>query len=227
VAKTKGASNPELRRVLTDAMASRPGLSQTALAKKAGVSQSTISRMMRGVVNSQSDNERSVFEALGISAFRFVESSTEPEGGKVAGASRERGGASRTVPIISYVQAGRFGETVDPYLPGDGSAWEPCPVPCGPKTFGLRVMGESMEPRYHNGDIIFVDPDVPPLHGSAVVVRLKDSNEATFKQLVIEGTRRYLKPLNPRFPVIEITTEAHIVGVVIGGSFSTIPVTES
>jgi len=63
-----------------------------------------------------------------------------------------------------------------------------------------------MEPRYHNGDIIFVDPDISAAQGSDVIVRLENSNEATFKQLVVEGSRRYLKPLNPRFPVIEITT---------------------
>ena len=41
-----------------------------------------------------------------------------------------------------------------------------------------------------------------------------DTNQATFKQLVIDGPRRYLKPLNPRYPVIPIEREARICGVV-------------
>jgi SOS-response transcriptional repressor LexA len=77
-----------------------------------------------------------------------------------------------------------------------------------------------MEPRYHNGDFIFVGPGIPPAHGSDVVVRLENSHEATFEQLVIEGSRRYLKPLNPRFPVMEITTDAQVVGVVIAATWS-------
>ncbi len=88
----------------------------------------------------------------------------------------------------------------------------------------MTVDGESMEPRYHNGDTIFVDPDVSAVNGSDVVVRLENTDETTFKQLVIEGEgrRRYLKPLNPRYPIIEITAEARIVGVIIGATWAKI-----
>ncbi len=227
VAKRKRAPNLELGRVLTDAMESHPELnSQAALGRKAGVSQSTISRMRRGEVDSQSDNVRRVFEALGIAPSRFFYPSAERVHGNLAAAIPGRAQGLRTVPLISLVQAGAFGETVDPYPPGDGSAWPICPVRCGPKTYALKVTGESMEPRYHNGDIIFVDPDIPAAHGSDVIVRLENSNEGTFKQLVIEGSCRYLKPLNPRFPVIEITTEAQIVGVVIAATWAKTEVTE-
>lgn len=219
MAKTKGARNPELVRVRTEAMQSRPGLTQIKLANQAGVSQSTVSRMKRGEVDSQQDKVRRVLEALGISAHPFIESSA-PESGIAGGENRERAGGLRRVPIISLVQAGNLGEAVDPYPAGQGSAFKICPEPCGPRTFALKVMGESMEPRYHHGDIIFVDPDKSAVHGSAVIVRLEDSKEATFKQLVMEGSRRYLKPLNPRFPIIEITTEAQIVGPVIACLFS-------
>ena len=75
-----------------------------------------------------------------------------------------------------------------------------------------------MEPRYQNADIIYVDPDVDPVHGKDVVVRLEDRGEVTFKRLVVEGERRYLKPLNPNWPerIIEVSGDARIVGVVIG-----------
>jgi len=202
-------------------MKSHPELkSQAALGRKAGVSQSTISRMERGEVDSQSDNVRRVAEALGIAPSRLLDPTAEGDHGSLAAAIPGRAEGLRAVPVISLVQAGAFGETVDPYQPGDGSAWLICPAHCGPGTFALKVNGESMEPRYHNGDIIFVDPDISAAQGSDVIVRLENSNEATFKQLVVEGSRRYLKPLNPRFPVIEITTEARVVGVVIGATWA-------
>ena len=51
MAKRKLAPNPELGRVLKDAMKSHPELkTQAALGRKAGVSQSTISRMERGEI---------------------------------------------------------------------------------------------------------------------------------------------------------------------------------
>lgn len=47
------------------------------------------------------------------------------------------------------------------------------------------------------GAVIVVDPELPYSSGSLVVARLDDSKEATFKQLVIDGEQKYLKPLNP------------------------------
>lgn len=71
---------------------------------------------------------------------------------------------------------------------------------------------------YSDGDIIFVDPEREAINGSRVVVRLDDSKEATFKQLVIEGDKKYLMALNPSWPdrIIEVKGNATICGVVIG-----------
>lgn len=43
---------------------------------------------------------------------------------------------------------------------------------------------------------------------------LSDTNEATFKKLVIDAGRKYLKPLNPNYRTIEINGNCEIVGVV-------------
>ena len=74
-----------------------------------------------------------------------------------------------------------------------------------------------MEPRFHNGDLVFVDPDVTADSGNYVIVQLEDSDEATFRQLIVEGGRTYLKALNPDWPdrIIEIDENARICGVVV------------
>jgi SOS-response transcriptional repressor LexA len=219
VAKRKPALDSATGRVLKDAMKSHAKLkTQGAVAKAAGVSQSTISRMTRGEVDSQSDNVRRVCQALGIPLALLA--GQLPEGGHREFAS-EVPKNLRTVPLISMVQAGAFTEAVDPYLPGDGHASVLCPERCGPGTFALKVEGDSMEPRYHEGDTIYVDPGVEAVQGSDVVVRLEDRNEVTFKRLVMEGTRRFLKPLNPRYDIVPVTSEAKVVGVVIAAGWAT------
>ena len=35
------------------------------------------------------------------------------------------------------------------------------------------------------------------------------------KQLIIEGSRQYLKPLNPRYPIIALTEQFKVCGVVV------------
>lgn len=121
------------------------------------------------------------------------------------------------VPLISWVTAGQWTEVIDSFNPSEAEDWFDCPVKHGPKTYVLRIKGASMEPRFHEGWLIFVDPDREPANGDFVVVRLEDSSEATFKKLRIEGGEMWLEALNPAWPerFIRLDPDAIICGVVI------------
>ena len=60
-------------------------------------------------------------------------------------------------------------------------------------------------------------PAVKPTNGKYVVARLDDENEATFKQLIIEGGHKFLKAANTAWPtqIQPINGNCTIVGVVI------------
>lgn len=127
-----------------------------------------------------------------------------------------------TVPLISWVQAGQWTEVMTSFTAADAEEWVACPVAHGPRTFVLRVRGESMfnphaRRSFRDGDLIYVDPDRVAENGSLVVAQLAGNTEATFKQLVLEGERKYLKALNPAWPdsIIQINGDASICGVVI------------
>ena len=194
------------------------GLSQAALAKRLGTGQSTIGSIENGR-NQSSGFVVRVAAELGVRP----EWLAEGKGPKRAGGDIDHNVSALIkqrppVPLISWVQAGQWTEVIDNFVPGDAESWWPCPSTHGPSAFALRVRGVSMEPKFRDGSIIFVDPDRQADHGSNVVVRLDDEKEATFKQLVIEGDRRFLKPLNPAWPeqLIPINGNATICGVVIG-----------
>ncbi|MCT7656139.1 S24 family peptidase [Oceanimonas sp. NS1] len=118
-------------------------------------------------------------------------------------------------PLISWVAAGAWHDITEIH-PSEAPLY-PCPVKCSDKTFVLRVQGISMEPLFRDGDLIFIDPNAEWRHGSYVVARLDDHNEATFKQLVIESGQKYLKPLNKDWPekIIPINGNCTIVGPVV------------
>lgn len=120
----------------------------------------------------------------------------------------------RQVPVISWVAAGKFCHSDDPFPPGVADEWVGATANVGPRAYALRVDGDSMEPRFPDGCTIIVDPEWEAKHKSFVVVRLEGSDETTFKQLMAEGGKRYLKPLNPRYPIIELSESAVICGVV-------------
>lgn len=130
---------------------------------------------------------------------------------------------ARPVPIISWVQAGDFAEAIDLYEPGDGEGWLSPHKPCSPYTFALRVEGESMiAPHGHRtyppGTIIFVDPEVKADPNKRVIAK-NSEGDVTFKELVKDAGRYYLKPLNPQYETIRVDGEWEIVGVIIGSYF--------
>jgi len=120
------------------------------------------------------------------------------------------------VPLISWVRAGSLCEVSDPFQPGDAEAWMPCPTNHGPRTFALKIVGESMMPEYRDGEIIFIDPDLEARHNDDVVVRTPDG-KATFKRLQRTQDGTYLLALNPSLPdrIIKVPDETVICGVVI------------
>lgn len=136
--------------------------------------------------------------------------------GNVKATSNYRG--RRRAPVISWVQAGAWMECSDPLLPGDAEAWEEVPDSASLDAFWLRVVGDSMTSisgtSVPQGSSILVDPHVQPDNGRLVVAKLTDSDEVTFKKIVYDGGKCYLKPLNPAYPVIEVSSNCRIVGVV-------------
>ena len=127
----------------------------------------------------------------------------------------------RMIPVISWVQAGEFCES-NVLEQQEVEEWLPCPVNASDKTFGLRVKGDSMtsplygERSYPEGIVIYVDPEVEVTSGRRVIAKSLSSHEATFKTYVEDDGLKYLKPINPQFPMKEITDDVCICGVVIG-----------
>lgn len=127
--------------------------------------------------------------------------------------------AQGTVPLISWVQAGKPRSVSDPYQPGSAEEWEDVMVPVSKTAFALRVRGDSMVAPdgsgFPEGTIIIVDPALTAKSGDYVVVRFQDSDEATFKRLIVDGPLKLLKALNPSYPAIPVTEDARLSGVVV------------
>ena len=190
---------------------------QTALAKKSGVTQSTIGRILRGEVDPQSDNLERLALAFGMAYSTLAAIAEGGEAGDAESVNFPTAQIPRRVPLLSFAQAGRLADSTRLDQLSDATDWIEFPKKRhGVRTIAMRVSGESMEPTYRHGDIIYVDPDVAPVHGKDVVIRL--GNDMILKRLVVEGERRFLKPLNPNWPekFINMPPDARIVGVVVG-----------
>lgn len=132
------------------------------------------------------------------------------------------------VPEISWVAASGWSAASDPYEPGVSMNWHSTTKPHSKSTYALRVKGDSMvnskniPPTYFDGQVILVDPELAGdcVSGDRVIALLKDESlphehQVTFKQLVIDGGDRFLRPLNTDGSFRTIREDFEIIGKVI------------
>jgi SOS-response transcriptional repressor LexA len=118
-------------------------------------------------------------------------------------------GAIRTgkiVPIINRVAAGYPQNFTDlDYPPGVADDYLRCPDLDDPQAFALHVEGDSMEPVYHQGDLVVFSPNTQPRSGDDCFVRFEADCSTTFKRFYEDddkgkGAKIRLQPLNSKYP---------------------------
>ena len=198
-------------------------LTQSELARRIGQSQQNIQQLESGKVK-QPRYLYELSEALDVSfdwlmgKDRHSEFRATPE--QLASMNIAPGPhIVQHLPLISWVQAGARNETA--HVPESNEYEELVPVTkeYSSSAFALRVLDDSMYATagasFPDGSIICVEPMQQAENRSYIVVRLDGRREATFKQLVVDGHRRYLKPLNQRYPIMEATDDTTVFGVVL------------
>ena len=199
------------KRLLMDAMREK-GWNAYDLAKKSGVPQPTIHRIISGEsADPRTSTIRKLAKGLGLAESALRESSHE----NVTNATM----IDKSIPLISWVQAGEWSEIIDTFPPGSADEWQSTTSRVSKSSFALRVVGDSMInpsgfPSIPEGSIVIVDPEEPAISGKIVIAKLEDTNSATIKKLVIDGPNKYLMPLNPNYKPIEINGNCSIIGVV-------------
>lgn len=84
----------------------------------------------------------------------------------------------------------------------------PCPVPASADAFAFTVEGISMEPRFLAGDIVICDRKITLTHGRYVIAN-QAGGDMLFRQYVEEGSRGFLRAVNPAWPEPLISINDH------------------
>lgn len=183
---------------------------------------SNLSRFERGVNSITIDKLELLAQALGtsIETIYSMRSASDVEAKYNVTPDVLNG---KRIPVISWVQAGMWTALADNFQPGQADDWVTPEETMSREAYALRVRGDSMLspaglPTFPDGIIIMVEPSVEAKTGDFVVVRWNDE-DATFKQLTRESGRYYLTPLNPRYPVVELPSDAVFCGVVKEAQF--------
>ena len=137
---------------------------------------------------------------------RAIEISYAPGIGPAANRS-----SVRSVPLVGRIAAG-------PATPAIQEIEDVMPLPASllgnGEFFMLRVKGQSMhDAGIHDGDFVVVRKQDDATPGQIVAALIED--EATVKTLVRQGGRTILRPENPDYEPIEVTTDGRILGKVV------------
>lgn len=111
--------------------------------------------------------------------------------------------ASRQIPLYSSALAGPDG-AVTIGVDNMEQTESPTTLVSVPNAYAVRVSGESMEPRYFTGEIVYVHPTTPVKRGDFVVAQISENGhegaiQGYVKRFVsIDDKQLVLEQLNPR-----------------------------
>ncbi|MBF0146111.1 MAG: helix-turn-helix domain-containing protein [Magnetococcales bacterium] len=201
------------------------GLTQKELADKVGISQTAIHKLEGGGSRSSRktisialtcgvdpiwlDTGRGEMALSGTSSY-----STHEDHDHASGEFQRTFPLIARIPLISWDELAKFcGASKEDFNP-EVISWIPVAPKASERCFAMKVPDDSMEPEFSEGEIIIIDPTREGSHNQFLVAH-EGNNRPTFKQLIHHSDHRYLKPLNSRYPLIEVRGDLHVCGVTI------------
>jgi repressor LexA len=110
--------------------------------------------------------------------------------------------AGRMVPVINKVAAGYPADFDDlDYPAGVADDYVRCPDIHDTNAFAVRVVGDSMEPKFREGDIVVFSPAAEVHNGDDCFIRFAEPHETAFKRVFFEPDNKVrLQPRNDNYP---------------------------
>ena len=165
------------------------GLSQAEVARRLGWSPPNYARIEKGRITPSFKSLEAIAQALEV---------------PLAALTADRSLAEE-VPVIAFVSAGPGVEFTDQGYPaGGGMYFLPRPPQfTDPNGFGVEVSGDSMVPKYEDGQVVMVDTRKRPVSGDYAVVGLMNGDKYV-KRYREAGGMVILESVNPLYPPVVV-----------------------
>lgn len=161
------------------------GIKPTVACRESGVGSSFINNLERGQTPSVAKVQM-LADYLGVTTSELL------------GEAPSSSSSGIRIPVLGTIPAGIPLEAIEDILD-----WEEVPASWGSgdrQYFGLRVRGDSMYPRYLEGDTVILRKESTCESGDDCAV-LVNGDAATLKQVMLRGDGSLeLRPANPSYP---------------------------
>jgi len=218
------------------------GVGENELARRSNVPQPTIHRILKGVSNSpRINNLEKLAASLGTTA-SFLAHGDGSQGlvglpnsgipgiaiGAAASASAVSARTDRApppprlwlYPVLTWTDAMKTSR-LEALATSEENRFESSEYLKTGVAFWLKMCGDAMaapigvSPSLPAGTLVLLDTGLQAVPGKLILVELPDSPTPTLRMLIEESGRRYLKPLNPAYPLISLDENCHILAVAI------------
>lgn len=159
----------------------QPGKSQRGLARALNLDDAAVSRMVKG------DRQIKALEIPKIEAYLFGPG-RGPRTGPAETHLSQQGNENR-IPVLGMAECGPDGWSL---WNGDVVDYVPRPpnLAGASQAYAVFVMGTSMEPRYHPGELVYIHPGKPITVGSYVLVQLHPESDGEAPKAVLKRLSR-------------------------------------
>lgn len=200
----------ELHTVLRALMDSQH-LSESELARRTGIGQPVIHRMLSGETgNPKIETLRPIASYFTLTINELIGDEPLPKDA-LSGTLGKRVPNWNRVPLLTWEQATQL-----PYVNhAECEQFVATDQDVSDNAYALTIKDSTMLPRFPENAIIIVDPAYTPIDRDFAIVHIDGHKQVTFKQILIDGEETYLKPLNPDFKVSVLDKKHRFLGVLV------------
>lgn len=208
----------------------RTGWDASTLARRAGLASSTITRFLNSDTHRYVLSVRSLMKVAAASGVPLPRQLGDAVAAAAHAAHASMPGVksdgepmemplsalpSRDLPVLGHAEAGGDGAFFDNGTP-QAFIERPCFLLGNRRAYALYVNGDSMEPVFAHGHLLYVNPLRPPARGDDVVVQLTDGQAFVKRLLGRTGDSLVLHQFNPererRFALNELRAVHPVIG---------------
>lgn len=187
-------------------------ISEAELARKIRLPRATINRLVSGrTPDPRASTLNAIAEYFNISVDQLL--------GKKPLIQNMNGSlitdSTRSIPLLKWEEAMDWETHLISTQSPTNQSWVSIDQSAESGKFSLKVQGEAMWPQFQENSILIIDPEKEPNNRDFVICHIEDNNELIFRQLLVDGKTRFLKPINNLFSSVLLKERDKIIGVVI------------
>ncbi len=82
-------------------------------------------------------------------------------------------------------------------------------------SFGLLISTDSLTPIFYKNSILIIDPLILPKDGDYVFCLLQEEKIPVIRQIFVDGSNNFFKPINPGYGEMILIKKFQILGVIV------------